>query len=78
MRIKLRLNMKIKFWNLFVKKVEKNVVYSPKEDITSYEVSKCLEIMIGLFNYSNVMGYENAKKFVLRYPIEVSRHFTLE
>ena len=56
----------------------RRVRYIPKEDITAFEVSKCLEIMIGLFNYHNTMRYEGIKSFVLSYPPEVSRHFKLE
>ena len=56
----------------------RSVKYVPKEDITAYEVSKCLEILIEIFNYHNIMRYDGAKSFVLSYPPEVTRHFKLE
>ena len=56
----------------------RKVRYSPKEDITAYEVSKCLEIFLYLMTTGKYMTYESNKSFVLGYPTEISRHFKLE
>ena len=51
--------------------------YIPKEDITAYEVSKCLEIVI-MFNWNRNLTYENSKSYVLSYPENITRHFKFD
>lgn len=56
----------------------RRIGYSPKNDITAYEVSQCLTIMFHLFSYKDYLKYDYSKSFVLSYPPEVVRHFKLE
>ena len=51
--------------------------YTPQEDITAYEVSKCLEIVV-MFNWNRGLTYETSKNFILSYPENVRRHFKFD
>lgn len=54
------------------------VEYIPLEDITAYEVAKCLEINMRLFNYYNNFSYDQIKQILEEYPDYITRHFTLQ
>ena len=58
----------------------KRVIYFPKEDITPYEVAKCMEIMLektGL-GFQKVMGTHETWEIIMSYPSNISRHFRIE
>ena len=60
---------------------DKRVIhYVPKEDVTAYEVAKCIEIMLektGL-GYQKVMGVDKTWEIIMSYPSSISRHFKIE
>ena len=56
----------------------RTIEFDPKNDITSYEVAKCLEIVISIFSWYSRMTFEDAKKIVLSNPVNISRHFKIK
>jgi hypothetical protein len=67
------------WWFSEEKEVDKRLmVYSPKEDITSYEVAKCLEISIFCHQCRYFLTFDSLKSKIESYPSNVRRHFKIE
>ena len=58
-----------------VKVCEREIVYSPKKNITSYEVAKCLELFEFTRRFGHLIKFEDLKKKLQSYPKSIQRHF---
>jgi len=52
------------------------MIYSPKEDITAFEVAKCLEIFE--VHRRCCMNFDSLKRHIDSYSPEIRRHFRLK
>ena len=73
------MNFLKKIFGVASKKIDtRTVIYSPKEDITSYEVAKCLEIIIFSHSLRWSSTFDTLKSKIESYPPNIHRHFKLK